>query len=286
MNARATLAAIALLVVSSVVWTGGQAPIKLYVFDGGTLESDPTRYRLTKEDVGTTQLSVAAYLIVHPKGVLLWDTGAVPDESWKPTGSPSQQHLTLPDGQARQVTLRSPLNAQLKASGYSPARVTHLALSHYHWDHTANANAFAGATWLVRQIERDAMFADKPLGTATPMTYAALKNSKTVIVTADEHDVFGDGTVILKGAAGHTPGHQVLYVKLAKTGGVVLSGDLYHYPQERTMNRLPTFEFNEEQTRAARKSVEEFLAKTKAQLWIQHDFNAHAKLKKAPQYYD
>jgi N-acyl homoserine lactone hydrolase len=262
------------------------ASVRLYVFDGGTLESDPARYRLTKEDVGTTQLSVAAYLIVHPKGVLLWDTAAVPDDSWKPTGSPTQQRLVLPDGQERRVTLRTPLKAQLTASGYSPARVTHLALSHYHWDHTANANAFAGATWLVRQSERDAMFADKPLGTATPMTYGALKTSKTIIVMADEHDVFGDGRVILKSAAGHTPGHQVLYVKLARTGGVVLSGDLYHYPQERTMNRLPTFEFNEEQTRAARKAVEDFLTRTTAQLWIQHDFNAHATLKKAPEYYD
>jgi len=262
-----------------------QTSIKLYVFDGGVLESDPSRYRLTKEDVGTTQLSVAAYLIVHPRGVLLWDTGAVPDESWKPTGSPVQQRLVLPDGQERSVTIRSPLNTQLNASGYSPARVTHLALSHYHWDHTANANAFARATWLVRQNERDAMFADKPLGTATPMTYSALKTSKAVIVTADEHDVFGDGAVILKSAPGHTPGHQVLFVKLAKTGGVVLSGDLYHYPQERTMNRLPTFEFNEEQTRGARTAVEEFLARTKSQLWIQHDFNAHAKLKKAPEFY-
>jgi N-acyl homoserine lactone hydrolase len=262
------------------------ASVRLYVFDGGTLESDPARYRLTKEDVGTTQLSVAAYLIVHPKGVLLWDTAAVPDDSWQPTGSPTQQRLVLPDGQERRVTLRTPLKAQLTASGYSPARVTHLALSHYHWDHTANANAFAGATWLVRQSERDAMFADKPLGTATPMTYSTLKTSKTIIVMADEHDVFGDGSVILKSAAGHTPGHQVLYVKLARTGGVVLSGDLYHYPQERTMNRLPTFEFNEEQTRAARKAVEDFLTRTTAQLWIQHDFNAHATLKKAPEYYD
>jgi glyoxylase-like metal-dependent hydrolase (beta-lactamase superfamily II) len=261
-------------------------PLRLYVFDGGVLESDPSRYRLTKEDVGTTQLSVAAYLIVHPKGVLLWDTGAVPDESWKPTGSPVEHKLVLPDGQGRQVTIRTPLKAQLTASGYSPAQVTHLALSHYHWDHTANANAFAHATWLVRQAERDAMFADKPLGTVTPMTFGTLKASKTIIETADEHDVFGDGTVILKNAPGHTPGHQVLYVKLAKTGGVVLSGDLYHYPQERTMNRLPTFEFNEEQTRGARKAVEEFLARTKAQLWIQHDFNAHAKLKKAPEYYE
>jgi N-acyl homoserine lactone hydrolase len=260
--------------------------VKLYVLDGGTLESDPGRYRLTKEDVGTTQLSVAAYLIVHPKGVLLWDTGAVPDRSWKPTGSPVEQRLVLPDGQERRVTLASALAPQLVASGYAPRDVTHLALSHYHWDHTANANAFAGATWLVRQIERDAMFSDKPLGTSTPMTYASLKNSKTTIVTQDEHDVFGDGTVVLKSAPGHTPGHQVLYVKLARTGGVVLSGDLYHYRQERTMDRLPTFEFSEEQTRAARKAVDAFLTRTSAQLWIQHDVVAHAKLKKAPAYYE
>ena len=169
-----------------------QTSIRLYVFDGGVLESDPTRYRLTKEDVGTTQLSVAAYLIVHPRGVLLWDTGAVPDESWKPTGSPVQQRLVLPDGQER----ASPSVAAQRAVGRErlfAARRTHLALSHYHWDHTANANVFARATWLVRQNERDAMFADKPLGTATPMTYSALKTSKTIIVTADEHDVFGDG---------------------------------------------------------------------------------------------
>src|SRR5215510_14336802 len=266
---------------------GAAAPqsVRLYVFDGGVLESDPARYKMTKEDVGTTQLSVAAYLIVHPKGVLMWDTGAITDADWKPTGKPSVQKLALPDGQGRQVTIANGLLPQLKAAGYTPADVTYLALSHYHWDHTANANAFAGATWLARPLDREAMFGDKPVGTSRPMTYSALKNSRATMLMTDEHDVFGDGSVILKAAPGHTPGHQVLYVKLAKTGGVVLSGDLYHYPQERTMNRLPTFEFNEEQTRAARKSVEEFLTRTKSQLWIQHDLNAHAKLKKAPEYY-
>src|SRR5262245_40714331 len=118
---------------------------KLYVFDGGVLESDPARYKMTKEDVGTTQLSVAAYLVVHPKGVLMWDSGAITDADWSPTGKPSVQKLTLPDGQARQVSITSPLIAQLKAAGYTPAAVNFLALSHYHWDHTANANAFAGA---------------------------------------------------------------------------------------------------------------------------------------------
>lgn len=265
--------------------SGAATSIRLYVLDGGTLESDPARYQLTKEDVGITQLSVAAYLIAHPKGLLMWDTGAVSDEEWTPNGSPAQQRLVLSDGQERRVTLTRPLRAQLLATGHLPGQVTHLALSHYHWDHTANANAFAGATWLVRQAERDAMFAEKLAGTTRPATYAGLKNSRTVIVTADEHDVFGDGTVILKAAPGHTQGHQVLYVKLAETGGLVLSGDLYHYPQERTFGRLPTFEINPDQTRTSRASLDAFLTRTKARLWIQHDFTAHAALRKAPGYY-
>jgi N-acyl homoserine lactone hydrolase len=260
-------------------------PVRLYVFDGGILESDPGRYQLTKEDVGETRLSIACYLIAHPRGLLMWDTCAVPDAEWTPTGQPVAHRLTLVDGAERRVTIQSSLDAQLKAVGRRASDVTHLALSHYHWDHTGNANAFAGATWLVPPSERAAMF-DTPAGTVRPATYGSLRTSKSVSVTAAEHDVFGDGAVVIKQAFGHTPGHQVIYVKLAKTGGVVLSGDLYHYPQERTMNRYPTFEFSVEQTRAARASLDAFLMRTGAQLWIQHDLTAHAKLRKAPQFYE
>ena len=262
------------------------ASVRLYVFDGGVLESDPGRYKLTKEDVGTTQLSVGAYLVVHPKGVLMWDTGAITDADWTPTGKPSVQTLTLPDGQGRQVTIANGLLPQLKAAGYTPAGVTYLALSHYHWDHTANANAFESATWLARPLDREAMFSEKTVGTSRPATYSSLKSSRATMLTTDEHDVFGDGTVILKAAPGHTPGHQVLYVKLAKTGGVLLSGDLYHYQAERRLDRYPTFEFNVDQTRVSRQNVDAFLKKTGAQMWIQHDLKAHEKLKKAPAYYD
>ncbi len=179
-----------------------------------------------------------------------------------------------------------PLKMQLAELGYAPADIKYLALSHYHYDHTANANAFAGATWLVREDEREAMFAERPPGVTQPSTYAALRNSKTVILRNDEHDVFGDGTVVIKSAPGHTPGHQVLYLKLVKTGGVVLSGDLYHYPEERRLNRVPTFEFNQQQTRATRVVIEGFLKKMGARLWIQHDLRATARLKKSPDYYE
>ena len=66
----------------------------------------------------------------------------------------------------------------------------------------------------------------------------------------------------------------------------MLSGDLYHYPEERVLERVPTFEFDRAQTRATRAAIEAFLEQTGAQLWIQHDINASARLKKAPDYYE
>ena len=259
---------------------------RLYVLEGGVLESDPANYRLTADDVQATQLSVAAYLIVHPRGVLLWDAGAIADsERISETGG-VQQRVVRHDGNERFVTLGPSLVSQITAVGYPPSSVTHLVLSHYHWDHTANANDFAHAAWLVRAAERERMFATDPPGGTRPATYDKLRSVRPVIVSADEHDVFGDGTVVIRQARGHTEGHSVLYVKLARTGGVVLSGDLYHYPAERTLNRLPTFEVSEADTQAARDELERFLTRTGARLWIQHDLVAHRKLKKAPEYYD
>jgi N-acyl homoserine lactone hydrolase len=161
-----------------------------------------------------------------------------------------------------------------------------LSMSHYHGDHVANANSFAGATWLVRKVERDRMFSDVPIPRSDPANYNQLATSKTILIDKDEWDVFGDGTVIIKSTPGHTPGHNVLFLKLAKTGPVVLSGDLYHYPEERTLNRLPVNDFSKEQTAASRAELETFLTRTGAQLWIQHDIIANAKLKKAPEFYD
>ncbi len=262
-------------------------PIRLYVFDGGVLESDPGRYRLKPNEVVTSQLSIAAYLVVHPRGTLMWDATAVNDTWWVPDGGrPVVKQLVLSNGQDRQVTLRTPLRTQVAAAGYKPENITYLALSHYHWDHVANANDFARATWLVRQSERDGLFPNPQPTPPYPSGYAYLQNSKTTLITADEHDVFGDGAVVIKSTPGHTPGHQVLYVKLARTGGVVLAGDLYHYPEERTLNRLPTTEFNEAQTARSRADLDAFLKKTGAQLWIQHDLIAHAKLRKSPEFYD
>jgi glyoxylase-like metal-dependent hydrolase (beta-lactamase superfamily II) len=265
----------------------GQSPqgVRLYVLDGGVLESDPTRYRLTRQEVRATQLAITAFLVVHPRGTLMWDTGAVPDDAWTPTGQPVPRRIFLSDGRERPVTVTRSIASQVIAAGVQPAQVTYLALSHAHWDHTANANAFASATWLTRQEERQAMLPATPPEVAEPSTFARLRSSRTTVVTG-EHDVFGDGTVVLLPTPGHTRGHQALYVKLANTGGVVLAGDLYHYPEERTLNRLPTADLDVEQTRRSREWLEGYLMRSGARLWIQHDLTAAAGWKKSPAFYD
>ena len=213
------------------------------VFDCGQLNiADISVYQLKREEIATNLMSVPCFLIAHPRGNLMWDVGAVPDSAFRPGGAPP----TLRAG-----TSTKTLQSQMAEIGYAPGDITHLAFSHFHWDHVGNANLFAGATWLVRNSERELMFAEPPSPRTEPANFSALRTSRTVAITTNDYDVFGDGTVVVKATPGHSPGHQVLFVKLERTGPVVLSGDLYHYPEERTLNRVPTTEFNIPQTVAS-----------------------------------
>jgi len=256
--------------------------VRLYVFDNGVLQGlSPEAFHFKKEEVAVTDMVCVSYLIVHPKGTLMWDSGVIPDSEIE--AGHTEKKLGMGTIKATKT-----LKSQLASVGYEPKNITYFALSHDHFDHTANANAFAGSTWIVQQPERDAMFPEKPAaGTVTAAaTYAALKNGKTKILHGEDYDVFGDGTVVIKAAYGHTPGHQVLYVKLARTGPVLLAGDLYHYQEERGTDKTPTFEFNGPQSLASRAAVEAFIKKTGAQLWIEHDPVNFNKQKKAPAFYN
>src|SRR5580698_6490409 len=87
-----TLAALA-LALPAMSQRKAQAPksLRLYVFDGGSLNiPDTAPYRLKKEDIATNYMSVASFLVVHPKGTLMWDSGAVPDSAFQPGGGPGR----------------------------------------------------------------------------------------------------------------------------------------------------------------------------------------------------
>lgn len=268
------------LLFASLAAAAPPAPksVRLYVIDCGILNiPDTSPYQLKKEELAESRMSAPCFLVAHPKGTLMWDTGPVPDGNFK--------------AGARTATMRyavstKPLAGRLADIGYAPSDITYLALSHFHWDHVGNANLFAGSTWLVTKAERDTMFANPPSPRTEPQNFSALRNSKTVFLTTPDYDVFGDGSVIIKAAPGHSPGHQVLFLRLKKTGPVVISGDLYHYPEERRLHKIPTTEFNAQETIASRAAIEAFLKKTGAQLWIQHDYTANAKLRKSPEFYE
>jgi N-acyl homoserine lactone hydrolase len=252
------------------------SPIRLYVFDMGTLKSANPQPLLDR-GIPVTDMSVSAYLVVHPGGLLLFDTGVIPDELIKPEGTTEAR-----------ATVHKTLVGQLAEIGYKPSDITYLAVSHNHYDHTANANEFAGATWLAQQSERAAMFPEKSpeKQNNAAVRFSALKNAKTRLLDGD-YDVFRDGSVVLLFTPGHTPGHQCLYVKLAKIGGVVLSGDLYHYPAERILKGFNPYGGKTSETElASRAKIEAFLQKHHAQVWIGHDILQFATLKKSPQYYE
>lgn len=270
------LALLALAACSTAGTKPGAASPRLYIFDCGSIDGvAPESFGLKAEEVATPGFATPCYLVVHARGTLMWDVGQIPDANLEADGETKQGVMTV----------TKPLLPQLAAVGYTPDQITYLAMSHFHGDHTANANAFAGAIWLVQEVEREAMFSGNTGKFGSPEQYSKLKDAKTTLLNGD-HDVFGDGTVVIKSTPGHTPGHQSLFLKLANTGPIVLSGDLYHYPEERTLNRIPTIEASPEQTRASRQALEAFLKQTGAQLWIQHDRATFAALKKAPEFYD
>ena len=269
-----------LLVLGIVVFTGActTAPpaLRLYVFDDGEITGlDPKLFGFAREELKEVDFVNVSYLVVHPRGTVMFDTGGIGDEHFPTDGGPAKEGV---------MSASKKLVPQMAAAGYKPSDVTYLVLSHYHSDHTGNANLFAGATWIVQKAERDYMFQEKPAGIIQPATYSALRNATTKVLNNEDFDIFGDGTVVIKSTPGHTPGHQVMVVKLPKLGPVILSGDLYHYPEEIATGKTPGFEFDAAMSAQSRAAVQAYVKETGAKLWIEHDKLTHAALPKAPQF--
>jgi len=270
-----------LTAVLLLIWLApcaAQESTRLYIFDNGQIAGLSTElFNFKPEELAETDFTLISYLIVHPRGTLQFDSGGISDAAFEGHDGPVGEGV---------MTADKPLLPQLASAGYTPDDIDYFALSHYHSDHTGNANRFANATWIVQRAERDFMFGDAPEGIIDTASFSALEDAKTIVLDDEDYDVFGDGTVMILSAPGHTPGHQVLAVRLANAGWIVLAGDLYHYPEERTTGRTPTFEYDAEQSHAARARIEAWAKEHNAKLWIEHDIATHANLPRAPQYLD
>jgi glyoxylase-like metal-dependent hydrolase (beta-lactamase superfamily II) len=252
---------------------------RLYALDCGHAQfSDMRIFSDTGEYDGKPgELAVPCFLIRHPKGDLLWDTGLGDHFAARKQGSDPAPGVHM--------SVATPLLEQLRALQIEPRDIAYLAFSHLHWDHTGNANAFGSATWLMNRSELAAASAMPAPDGVLPETFSAVKSVQVEFIDGDR-DVFGDGSVVILRAPGHTPGHQVLSLRLARAGTVILSGDLYHLRASRSFRRVPVENVSRADTLASMIRIETIVKNTHGRLIVQHDPEDFRALPKPPAYLD
>jgi glyoxylase-like metal-dependent hydrolase (beta-lactamase superfamily II) len=211
---------------------------------------------------------VTCYLIKHARGFVLFDTGV------------GDHIFNMPKGQKSRAgnwTVKKTLQSQLAELGLKPSDINYVALSHSHGDHVGNLRLFSQSTFVVQKPE----FEWKP-----PVGVNPLKPGMQAITPEGDHDLFGDGSVMLIATYGHSPGHQNLLVRLPKTGAVMLTGDSVHTRTNWDSNRVPERNFNVPQSLEALKRMRAVLKEASAQLWIGHEPSEVPLRKYAPAYYD
>jgi glyoxylase-like metal-dependent hydrolase (beta-lactamase superfamily II) len=243
---------------------------RLYVIDCGT-SVGPDKSRWTPDvDVGKPLEMVGnCYLIRHRQGWMLWDTGVSDDVASMPNGRPGQSGSPH---WRRSKTLAG----EIEKLGLKPSDIKYLAVSHTHPDHIGNVELFPQSMLLVQRAEYDW---PSPFG-------PRFKPAHPVTKLDGDRDVFGDGSLTIMATPGHTPGHQVLLVKLPKFGPVLLSGDAVHIQESWDKRYVPSNNVDREQTLASYQRIADVLAEHKAQLWINHDAPQRATLKLSPEYYE
>lgn len=256
-----------------------KASVKLYTLDGGTIQVNKLElFSQGEMYIGESKtLADPFYIIEHPKGKLVWDAGLA-------EGLVGQPPFTTPNG-AFTVSRQDSVVSQLKKINLTPKDIDFIALSHTHFDHSGSAYVFNESTWLVQESEYDFITSEEQQ-LNNKDNYSAISTLNNVKKLNGDFDVFGDGTVVIKSMPGHTPGHQVLYLNLVETGPILLTGDLYHFQENRDNKGVPSFNYDVSETLKSMEAFEAFAKENNAKVYIQHelkDFNEMPKFPKTLQ---
>lgn len=243
-------------------------PLSLWRLDCGSLDiADLGVFSDTGLYAGQKKTLVAScYLIRNGDKLLLWDTGL----DGALAGQPRDEQGSI---------LKEKIVTQLARIGVRPADVTYVGISHYHYDHTGQVADFPNATLLTGKGDWEVIKVWPP---AEPRFRRWLSGGGKVEPLEGDKDVFGDGRVTILTMPGHTEGHQALLVRLA-SGPVLISGDQYHFTENRQVGGVPSFNVNRADTLASHDRFEKLAANLKAQVIIQHEPADVAKLPAFPE---
>jgi N-acyl homoserine lactone hydrolase len=258
--------------------SSNQPDLSLYVLETGVIECADFSLFSPNAAPGTERdMSVRSYLVVHPQGTLLLDTGI------------ADAYAAAPDGEriADAIVFKVPrtLRSQLDELGIAPDSIDVLALSHLHVDHVGNLDLFPNARVLMQRAEHEAGFGpDAEELTLIPETYAVL-DPDTIEQLDGDHDVFGDGTVVLTALPGHTPGHQGLLVDLPETGPVLLAIDIAYSADDYARDAVRTSNVDHAQSAASLERAKRIERERGATVWLHHDTDAQRAVRTVPHRY-
>ena len=227
----------------------------------------------TRAYVGQSKKFVGScYLIRHGDAYLLWDTGL------------SKEYLNKPftQGDADSTSLATTVVDQLVKIGVKPAQVSMIGISHYHLDHIGQAADFPQAKLLIGKGDFDVFSQPGHEARAKLMSPWVREGAKVEKVTGD-HDVFGDGSVVMLDLPGHTPGHHGLLVQLPKRGAVLLSGDVVHFRENLESAGVPSFNTDRAQSLSSMDRFTKLARNLDATLIIQHEEKDVGKLPAFPE---
>jgi N-acyl homoserine lactone hydrolase len=279
------LACLGFLFGASILPAAAQETLKLYVFTSGSLGGFP---KAALQIGGTGNIDwapVSFYVIKHPKGNVMFDTGnndktiADPDGWWGP----------LAKGFGLKMTKDDAIPVQLAKIGLKPDDIKYVVVGHLHLDHGGNVGQFKNSTLVAQDDEfKAAWWPDVGFSVYyIPGDFAETKNMKTIRLNGD-FDLFNDGTVRIIRAPGHTPGSQFMVVKLPKTGSAILTSDVVYLQESLDKNLIPPIPGTQSPGDAYKSydKIRHIRDVENAKLFIGHDPELFKAAKKAPEFYD
>lgn len=251
------------------------ADLELWRLDCGSVEVHDLSLFSDAFGYGGTHrtLTDSCYLIRHDKQYMLWDTGL-----------PAALIGSKPDAKAPFApSLAVDIPSQLARIGVKPGQIGYIGISHYHFDHVGQAAAFPDAVLLIGKPDFDALkLPPPPFGVEPKLLQPWLSGKSKAEPVSGDHDVFGDGSVVILKMPGHTPGETSLLLRLAESGPVLLSGDVVHFEEQLANRGVPPFNWDRAQSLASMDRLTSIAKNLGAQIIIQHDENDIAKLPAFP----